>query len=1097
MTQAGAQTESAERAAITLSDEQRAAVEHDAGPLIVLAGPGTGKTRVITARVAHLLQIRGVEPETVLAVTFTNKAAGELKERIGALLDPVLAARVNASTLHAFGMGVLRRFGDMLGLPSEFSMLDEAQARRLARELIRAHRLYRSSIGRGIDHAVEHGLQVAHELVSRGMPPKTAEQTADRLLADLHGDDSPEARARRAELTIFREGARLSALLDDACLERGTPRFDDLITWPMRLMQRSDLVRDIIRQRCRHVVVDEFQDLNATQIELLAVLCPPKSSPDVCVVGDDDQSIYAFRGADERAFDRFAAAWPGTRTLRLTTNYRSGEQVVTASNSIIALAGYRFDPDKRGRVGPTPPEPSSIELVRVSHDDDNGPVIAALIAAQRQADPGTDLSHIAVIARTGGELNKASVALELAGVPYISSVQASAREDPAVQTVLDWASLVADPTRTWAARAVLTRAPYGCEAASLGVLEQAYRRARALALEGEGEDPGPFIAWAVANAPPGDAAMLGSLKRGAAAEKHIGAIAATRPADDALMEIIRVTGVAHAVDLTPRDRAARVRNLVALLRFTRERLDRLDEPRDLRALLTYLEDLPDKQKSFRPAPEQTLEPEEAATGDETGAPTGAVRLLTAHAAKGLEFDTVYIPRLSGGHGYPLSRGSDDVVPEGVFPPDPHGRDERARRMDEERRVFFVALTRAKQRAVLISKVPKKPSGVSFLFDLFGAEGVALVQHEREDVAPSTDTDELDRFEAESGTAADRRAILASARRAARRQAAAALDEAERAGTVDDGLTERLRRSADWLAAVSHIARSGQVPAWARDRGVFTEAARLADRLRRGEPEPGVDFPGIKGPLKLSYSQINAYLNCPRCYLLNSVLKLPGPETAHTAVGNIVHRTLQFFMQEWSKADNEGLPTPGPDRLEALAREVFRKEWPRTLEHNPDELQRVLAQMQLYWESLHDPRTQPINFEHQFEFPFTVDAVTHRVCGKIDRIDENPATSAHRVIDYKTGYPKEDYRTPKKDDLQLGIYAMALDTIFPDQPPGSTGEYWLLASGERGTIPLADLKMDKIREQMEKAVRGIAAGEWEQGKHCDGSCTFLDDAPPLT
>lgn len=1080
-------------ASIRLSEEQRLAVEHDAGPLIVLAGPGTGKTRVITARVAHLLRERAVDPETVLAVTFSNKAAGELRERLCELMDPVLAERVGASTMHAFGMNLLRRFGDMLGLPAELDLLDPAQLRRLARELIGAHGLYRASIGRGIDHAVEHGLDVAHELVSRGMTPDAALRRADELLADLSGDSSPEAKAARAELEIFRQGAELAGLLDLACLERATPRFDDLITWPMRLLAKSEPARDIVRQRCRHVVVDEFQDLNATQIGLLAALCPPKANPDICVVGDDDQSIYAFRGADERAFSRFADIWTGVTTTRLTTNYRSGEAVINASNAIIAQAGYRFDADKRGRPSPTPPEPSSVEVVRVGGDDRIAPVIASMIRGQLQADPALDLSTIAVIARTGGELAKSAVALETAGIPFVSCAPDGSKDDPAVRAVLAWAELVVDPLQHWAARSVLTPAPFSCDALALGVLEQQYRSQAKRAEVGEAEAPGPFIAWAVANTPPGDGCLTGALKRGAAAEAIIAQAAATEPADAVLMEIVRVTGIAHATECSARERAARVRALVALIRFARERLRRLDEPRDLRAFLTYLDDLPEKEKTFRPTPEQTLEPGESIDDDDSDdGPDGRVRLLTAHASKGLQFETVYIPRLSGGHGYPLSRGRGEAVPDGVFEPDPQGRDEKARRLDEERRVFFVALTRAERRAILVTKLPKTVTSVSYPYELRDDPAVDLIEHEEYEVAAPGEGDDLDALESESGTAKNRRAIIASARRAARREAAAALDDAERCNEIGPALVDRLRASADRLAMISHVARTGAPPDWAEAKGLAPDAARLRDQLRR-DTGPGVDYGGLAGPLKLSYSAINQYLRCPRCYLLYCVLRVPQRETANLGIGVAAHRALEQFIIRFRAADSEGTPTPGWAELERLTLESLRECWPRTVEFDPAERERLLAQARIFYDSMHDPRAQVSEFvEQSFKIPYELHGVTHHISGKIDRIDTGPR-GEHRLIDYKTGNPNEDLRTPKNNDLQMGIYAMALDHLVGERAPGSTGEYWILSSGEKGVIALDDLKMDKVRAKIDKAVTGMAEGHWDQGSRCSGECDFLEDA----
>ncbi len=1065
---------------VALSEEQRLAVEHAGGPLIVLAGPGTGKTRVITARVAHLVRERGADPGRVLAVTFTNKAAGELRSRLQGLLGASAACRITAGTMHSFGVRLLQRFGDVLGLPGEFEILDEAQQRRLARELIRANGLYRASIGRGIDHAVEHGLRVAHELVSAGLTPGGALARIDRLLAGLGSDGSPEARARRAELSVAREGAELARLMDAACLDRATPRFDDLITWPMMLLERSETVAAIVRHECGHVVVDEFQDLNATQIAWLSALCPPRTRPDLCVVGDDDQSIYAFRGADERAFDRFESVWPGSRTVRLTTNYRSGGAVIDASNAVIGRAGYRFDSSKFGRPGPGAPEGSAVEVVRMGSDMRVGETAAAMIRRRLDEDPGLDLSGIAVIARTSTELLRAGAALEAMGVPYVSSVPDPSREDAGVRTVLAWAELAVDPTRTWAARTVLTRAPFCVDGATLATLEHRYRQERAWANANAGEnEPGPFLAWLSAHAPE-DASD--AFRRAAEVERELAEAACSLPADHALMHVVRVSGAAHAEALPARERAARVRALVALIRFARERLSRLEEPAGLREFLAYLDDLPPGQKCF----DRT--PEDAVAGEEEAPDRPGVRLLTAHASKGLEFDTVYLLRCSGPHGFPKPRADDPDLPEGVLDPDPQGRDLRARRDDEERRVFFVALTRAKRRAVMLGKIPKKPTGANYPLEIIADLGAAVVEHDEADVGAPGLEDELTGVEIEAGVAADRAAVLAAAKRAARRDAARALDEAERLTEPDEAVGERLRRAADRLAMIRHVERTGVAPRWAAGAGLGAEASALAERLREEVQAPGPGE-GVRGPMSLSYTAIKQYLDCPRCYYLAFVLGLPGESSTALSLGTAVHRTLQVYGKSWAEADSEGRTLPGWEDLERETRRWLLRGWPRELEFDHGLLERGLAMARVFHEQLHPHDAHVLHVEHPFSFPFEVDGVTHTIRGTIDRIDQTGG--GVRLIDYKTGNPTNKLLEPPDDDLQMGIYAMALPALGIEPGPGSACEYWLLSSGERGAVAVANLRLDKVRAAITKAVRGMAEGRWEQGRGCNGGCSFLD------
>ena len=191
-----------------------------------------------------------------------------------------------------------------------------------------------------------------------------------------------------------------------------------------------------------------------------------------------------------------------------------------------------------------------------------------------------------------------------AGVPFVCSTPDASREDPGVRTVLAWAALAVDPTRTWEARAVLTRPPFNLDAPTIGALEHRYRTARAWANANPGEDePGPFVAWLSAHAPDN---FEDALRRAAEVEREVADFAAAHTADRALMHIVRLTGAAHAESLPPRERAARVRAVVRLLRFARERLDRLDEPRGLREFLAYLEDLPPGDRVFGCTPEDTV-----------------------------------------------------------------------------------------------------------------------------------------------------------------------------------------------------------------------------------------------------------------------------------------------------------------------------------------------------------------------------------------------------------------------------------------------------------------------------------------------------------
>ncbi|PKN43888.1 MAG: hypothetical protein CVU59_13085, partial [Deltaproteobacteria bacterium HGW-Deltaproteobacteria-17] len=311
-----------------LNEAQRRAALHDSGPLIVLAGPGTGKTRVIIARLRRLLD-QGTEPESLLALTFSRKAAEEIRLRLAESVGPTVADRIHASTFHGFGYSLLTRFGDMLGLPRERDIIDSAQSRRLLRALIHDHALLRELAPSGPDAPVAAFREFLSRCRRAARTSADAQTFADTWARRLRDDAySLTDEARQAESfkhRLFADCARLMTLYERACLRRGALSYDDCLTLPLRLLDEHPVVGAILRQEIRRIVVDEFQDIDRGQIELLQRLAPPRSREcDLCVVGDDAQAIYGFRGAEPRSFARFAELWPGAATIALGVNYRSG-----------------------------------------------------------------------------------------------------------------------------------------------------------------------------------------------------------------------------------------------------------------------------------------------------------------------------------------------------------------------------------------------------------------------------------------------------------------------------------------------------------------------------------------------------------------------------------------------------------------------------------------------------------------------------------------------------------------------------------------------------------------------------------------------------
>ncbi|MEO1511634.1 MAG: ATP-dependent helicase, partial [Planctomycetota bacterium] len=624
-----------------LNDRQREAVLHRDGPLIVLAGPGTGKTRVITHRIAHLIE-QGARPDTIAAMTFTNKAAGEMRERLTGLVG-LAGEEIAAGTFHSLGLRWLARFGDTIGVRSHLQLIDSAQRKDLLEEavldaaaagLIPASRLAQGGPGEVANHAWHWIERLRTTAVFASDAKSLAERWSALIEQPPEGWDSERIDAERARLGAFAEAAEIYARFETSCSTKGLATFDDYILLPIRILRESPDAAAIIRDETRHVVVDEYQDVNGAQLELLKLIAPASPSRDICVVGDDDQAIYGFRGSDTRAFDHFAQVWTDATTITLDANYRSTPAIVNGSQQIITKAESRFVADKSLEAkGELADDASPIEAVHVDKATPWGGVIAPMILADRaEHDRGFDA--YAVIASMHDKLDEIADQLSLAGIPVSRSRRASALDDEAVQDLLEWIRLLVEG-QAYSATRLLTRPPIRMERGEAMRLRKEHHRIVSRA-NAEGAEPPSFVAWVRERDDE-------SVSRLVALHDELASRAANAPAHEVIAAIIERTGLAHAELLPARERSQRVAHLVAVLRFARELAPRLAPPGDLGAFWEHYQRLDERDQTFRgmSSIDEDAQPEFEGEG---------VRLITAHQSKGLEFDTVFVPNIGTGPG---------------------------------------------------------------------------------------------------------------------------------------------------------------------------------------------------------------------------------------------------------------------------------------------------------------------------------------------------------------------------------------------------------------------------------------------------------------
>jgi ATP-dependent DNA helicase UvrD/PcrA len=624
-----------------LNPQQRAAVIHAGSPLLIVAGAGSGKTRVLTHRIAYLLAERDAAPSEILAITFTNKAAGEMASRVAALVGP-RARAMWVMTFHSACVRILRREAKRLGYPSSFSIYDQADSQRLMALVCREL-----------------------ELDAKQHPPKALHAQVSNLKNELIDYETFAAGAR-----THREKALAEAYAEyqRRLMAAGAMDFDDLIMVTVCLFQAFPEVAAAYRHRFRHVLVDEYQDTNHAQYVLIRELVgahggthaatdgagaePPS---ELCVVGDADQSIYAFRGATIRNIVEFEQDFPDARVIVLEQNYRSTQNILSAANAVVSRNASRKPKNLWSDQGAGPLITGYV--ADSEHDE------AAFVAEEvdRLTDAGEAVpGDVAVFYRTNAQSRVFEEVFIRVGLPYkvIGGVRFYERRE--VRDLLAYLRLIANPADEVSLRRILN-------VPKRGIGDRAEEYVAAYASRER-------ISFADALRRPGD--VPGLAGRSAQAIERFNALidglrdmAASHPVADLAEAILDRTGyetaLAESSDLQD---ASRVENLQELVSVARE----FDGQDSGGSLADFLE-----QVSL------VADADQIPDGADHG---GVVTLMTLHTAKGLEFPVVFLTGME----------------EDVFPHQRSATDEKE--LEEERRLAYVGITRAMRRLYLTRAV---------------------------------------------------------------------------------------------------------------------------------------------------------------------------------------------------------------------------------------------------------------------------------------------------------------------------------------------------------------------------------------------------------
>ena len=616
----------------SLNPAQREAVAHDDGPMLVLAGAGSGKTRVLTTRIARLIGVRHVAPHEILAVTFTNKAAGEMKTRIARQLGHEPKG-MWCGTFHALGARLLRGVAPLVGREPNFTIYDEDDTLAALKRVMERRNL---NPKQWAPNAVLGAISDAkNALVSASEYSTMARDPFSQAVAGAYAD------------------------LENALERANAVTFDDLLVLPVRALERDEALRSHYQRRFRYVLVDEYQDTNAAQYRFVSLMGGGRGN--VMVVGDDDQSIYGWRGADIRNILDFERDFSGARVVRLEENYRSTPNILALANAVIAE-----NTERRGKtLRATRPAGEPVTLLETLDERDEADVISDIIV-DRMARENIERRDCAILYRTNAQSRALEDAFRRRGIPYrlVGAVRFYDRRE--IRDLMAYLKLVANPSDDEAFRRAVAAPRRGLGDATVALLTE-----RAIA---EGV---PMLSLATR------ADVLASLRPAARV--------ALEEFSNLVMRL-RASAVDAAVDELLRDLIESIRYADHLKSEGEEGTERLENVREMVAGAAEVVAEDGGEVGLTPLDHFLQRATLVAGIDRLDPNADAVTMMTMHNAKGLEFPIVFVAGLEDGL-FPLARAAED--PKGL---------------EEERRLFYVGITRAEKKLYLTTAEQRRRNG---------------------------------------------------------------------------------------------------------------------------------------------------------------------------------------------------------------------------------------------------------------------------------------------------------------------------------------------------------------------------------------------------
>ncbi len=1005
-----------------LNNRQKEAVEYNGGPLMITAGAGTGKTRVIIHKIAYLINTKNVASENIAGLTFSNKAAEEMKSRLNEHLKHPNSS-VHISTFHSFCDSIVRQYGYLAGIPTHYKLLDDIrqkiELRKLFSRLKPKHFLesydplstimgLRTFISRAKDELV-----LPHELY------KYAQKFSSEINSSTENSESENSNLLQYSKQL-EECACIYTEYEKILAEKGYLDYGDQIIKAYNLLKSNTDVLKQLQKRHTHIVVDEYQDTNSAQIEIISLLA--QNHKNLCVVGDDDQAIYRFRGASYASFKRFRTLFPGCKEIMLDINYRSTRNILTCAGlSIQHNRKSRLYPDKK--ITTTGENGIPVQYVESGSPPEEAERIADLLNERYKNGNRTHSETTAVLYRAHTHGKLLYKACRHRGIPCTIATGDPLlylTENKFLVSMLHLLNNTADDKYLYS----IFEHPFW----QLSTTDM-------MTLLSELQELG---------CPPQG---IIHLERPESILSEAGSVT-VRKFQTFLKPLINNTGsitaaktlqkiISHAYNTvlmtgrSARDNPFILKEIISLYNFVLEQEEN-NEDKSLGEFIEFLD-------YFILAGGETERPETSAFEE------GAVNFLTVHAAKGLEFDTVFLISLQS-RKFPTTKRRDMVpfpltlmkekIPEGDF------------HLQEERRLFYVAMTRTRQKLYL-SAISKHGSPCS----LFVNE---LLKDPRSESIIRNISERAGNGEAHSKINSDRISGPIHNNHLGDFMA-----------VTKDTIKETIKRSIDL-----HVQSHNAIPDPIIIRSALLELSET-EFHPANLPTPRLQDSdnAQRKLLQLDYSKIDTYTQCPLKYKFRYMDKIRAPKSARPTFGQTIHDTLQRFYQiiiDGEKPDEKTLfnlyeTCWRPDGYKDPAEEArFRNKGEKQLKNF------------FKWNKSH--LRPPKSVEEYFQI--ILDETL--VAGKIDRIDIHES-GAFEIIDYKTG--KQKSQKDADTNLQVSIYAEAVKQKYGSIPENLT--FYYLETNEAITTQRSDQQLSNAFDTIRETASLIREEKFEpiEGNHC--------------